>query len=62
MINSHFYGSLTEKKAQREPAKTPIKEAIVRTTFAQQPASTVYRCNVAREIVDMLPDAALLDI
>ena len=34
----------------------------VRTCFAQQPAPTVDRCNIAQVTIDMLPDVALLRI
>jgi hypothetical protein len=38
------------------------KEVWVRTSFAQQPALTVDRCDVARVTIDMLPNVALLEI
>jgi hypothetical protein len=37
-------------------------EDVVRTSFAQLPASTFDRCNIARVTINMLPDVALLRI
>ena len=62
MIIAILKVQLPKRKCNVSLRRHSSMEATVRTTIAQQPALTVYGCNVARKIVDMLPDAALLDI